>query len=228
MKITRRHFFKASSGTVAASVLPLNAVAVAIDNEKTDQATGNYLEIIEGLTRKRPSETHRGDMIYRQLGSTGMEVSIIGMGGYHLGKTSDANAAIQLVRTAIDHGISFMDNCWDYNQGESEIRLGKALQDGYRNRAFLMTKIDGRTKSAASQQIDESLRRLQTDHLDLLQHHEVIRLDDPDRIFGTDGAQEAVLAAQKAGKTRFIGFTEHKDPFAPADVRSGATTRVPF
>ena len=213
MKITRRNFVKASSVTVAASVLPANALTVAIDKETTDQATGNNLEVIEGLTRNRPAETRQGDMLYRQLGSTGAEVSIIGMGGYHMGNTSDANAAVQLIRAAIDHGITFMDNCWDYNQGESEIRLGKALQDGYRNRVFLMTKIDGRTKSAATQQIDESLRRLQTDHLDLLQHHEVIRLDDPDRIFGTDGAQEAILAAQKAGKTRFIGFTGHKDPF---------------
>jgi hypothetical protein len=117
MKITRRHFFKTSSGTVAASVLPLNALPITIDKEKTDQATDNNLEIIKGLTRDRPAETRKGDMVYRQLGSTGVEVSIIGMGGYHLGKTSDPGAAIQFIRTAIDHGISFMDNCWDYNLG---------------------------------------------------------------------------------------------------------------
>src|SRR5207248_9130340 len=105
-----------------------------------------------------------------------------------------------------------MDNCWDYHDGGSELRMGKALQDGYRKKVFLMTKIDGRTREAAARQIDQSLKRLQTDHLDLLQHHEVLRLEDPDRIFAEGVAQEAVLAAQKAGKVRFIGFTGHKDP----------------
>jgi predicted aldo/keto reductase-like oxidoreductase len=105
-----------------------------------------------------------------------------------------------------------MDNCWDYNNGASEERMGKALRDGYRQKVFLMTKIDGRTKDLAAKQIDESLRRLQTDRIDLMQHHEVIRLEDPDRIFAAGGAQEAMLAAQKAGKVRYIGFTGHKDP----------------
>src|SRR5262249_57183739 len=109
-------------------------------------------------------------------------------------------------------GITFMDNCWDYHDGGSELRMGKALRDGYRKKVFLMTKIDGRTREAAARQIDQSLQRLQTDHLDLLQHHEVIRMEDPDRIFAPGGAMEAVLAAQKAGKVRFIGFTRPKDP----------------
>jgi aryl-alcohol dehydrogenase-like predicted oxidoreductase len=106
-----------------------------------------------------------------------------------------------------------MDNCWDYNGGASEIRMGKALRDGYRDKVFLMTKIDGRTREAAARQIDESLRRLQTDHLDLLQYHEVIRLEDPDRIFANGGAHEAMADAQKAGKVRHVGFTGHKDPY---------------
>jgi predicted aldo/keto reductase-like oxidoreductase len=105
-----------------------------------------------------------------------------------------------------------MDNSWDYNQGQSEIRMGKALKGGYRQKVFLMTKLDGRTKEEAAKQLDESLQRLQTDHLDLIQHHEVIRFDDPDRIFAEGGAQEAVLEAKKAGKVRYIGFTGHKDP----------------
>ncbi len=105
-----------------------------------------------------------------------------------------------------------MDNSWDYHDGGSEIRMGKALRDGYREKVFLMTKIDGRTRDAAAKQIDDSLARLQTDRIDLLQHHEVIRLEDPDRIFAEGGAREAVLAAQKAGKIRYIGFTGHKDP----------------
>ena len=153
-------------------------------------------------------------MIYRQLGKTGERVSAIGLGGYHIGKSSiPEQDSIQLVRQAVDRGITFMDNCWDYNDGVSEERMGKALQGGYRNKVFLMTKIDGRTKAAAAQQIDESLRRLQTDHVDLMQFHEVIRLEDPDRIFSEGGAMEAMLEAKKAGKVRYIGFTGHKDPY---------------
>jgi predicted aldo/keto reductase-like oxidoreductase len=154
-----------------------------------------------------------GQMIYRTLGRTGERVSAIGLGGFHIGqpKLSDEES-IRLIRSAIDGGINFMDNSWDYNQGQSEIREGKALKDGYRQKVFLMTKLDGRTKQEASKQIDESLRRLQTDHLDLIQHHEIIRFDDPDRIFAEGGAQEAVLEAKKAGKVRYIGFTGHKDP----------------
>ena len=120
--------------------------------------------------------------------------------------------AIRIVRTALDSGVNFLDNCWDYNGGESEMRMGKALRDGYRAKAFLMTKIDGHTKKAAAQQIDESLRRLQTDHVDLLQFHEVIRPDDPEKIFGSGGSFEAMTEARAAGKLRFIGFTGHKSP----------------
>jgi len=161
---------------------------------------------------KGPKETRRGDMLYRQLGRTGVEVSAIGMGGHHIGLIETEEASIQLIRSAIDGGITFMDNSWDYHNGKSETWMGKALRDGYRDKVFLMTKIDGRTKTAAAKQIDESLKRLQTDHIDLLQHHENIRMEDADRIFGEDGAQEAVLAAKKAGKIRFVGFTGHKDP----------------
>jgi predicted aldo/keto reductase-like oxidoreductase len=108
--------------------------------------------------------------------------------------------------------VTFMDNSWDYHNGGSEERMGKALKDGYRQKVFLMTKIDGRTKESAAKQIDECLKRLQTDHIDLLQHHEIIRMEDPDRIFAESGANEAVLEAKKAGKVRYIGFTGHKDP----------------
>jgi len=149
---------------------------------------------------------------YRQLGRTGEKVSLVGMGGYHLGKQADPNESITIIRKALDEGINFLDNCWDYNDGESEIRMGKALRDGYRDKAFLMTKIDGRTKSSAVSQIDDSLRRLQTDHIDLLQFHEVIRDTDPDRIFAKGGALEAVVEAKRDGKIRFIGFTGHKSP----------------
>jgi len=149
---------------------------------------------------------------YRTLGRSGEKVSLIGLGGYHLGKQSDPDESIRIIRTGIDEGINFLDNCWDYNNGESELRMGKALRDGYRQKAFLMTKIDGRNKTAAATQINESLRRLQTDRIDLLQFHEVIRDSDPDRIFAKGGAMEAALEAQKSGKVRFIGFTGHKSP----------------
>jgi len=149
---------------------------------------------------------------YRILGRTGEQVSVIGLGGFHIGMNMSESDAIQLVRSAVDRGINFMDNSWDYNNGESEIRMGKALRDGYRQKVFLMTKLDGRTKEAAAKQIDESLQRLQTDHVDLIQHHEVIRFEDPDRIFAEGGAHEAVLEAKKAGKVRYVGFTGHKDP----------------
>lgn len=149
----------------------------------------------------------------RVLGHTGEKVSMIGIGGFHLGAPSvDEQVAIRIIRTALDNGVNFLDNCWDYNNGESEVRMGKALKDGYRQKAFLMTKIDGRTKAAAEQQMNDSLRRLQTDHIDLLQFHEVIRETDPGRIFGKGGGMEAALEAKKKGKIRYIGFTGHKSP----------------
>ena len=150
---------------------------------------------------------------YRELGRTGQKVSCLGLGGSHIGKPElSSEEGIRLIRKALDHGLNFMDNCWDYNDGESEVRMGKALRDGYRQKAFLMTKFDGRTREEAAKQIDESLKRLQTDHVDLLQFHETIRFDDPDRFFAPGGAAEALVAARKAGKTRYIGFTGHKDP----------------
>ena len=152
-------------------------------------------------------------MIYREIGSTGEKVSAIGIGGWHLGRKGvDEALAIRIVRTAVDGGINFLDNCWDYNDGASEIRMGKALRDGYRSKAFLMTKIDGRSKRAATEQLDESLRRLGVDCIDLVQHHEILRYEDPHRIFDPDGANAALIAARKAGKIRYIGFTGHKDP----------------
>jgi len=159
-----------------------------------------------------PDETVRGEMRYRRLGRTLEEVSLVGLGGHHIGRQQDEQESITIIRTAIDRGINFLDNCWDYNDGASEVRMGKALAGGYRERVFLMTKIDGRTRAAAARQIDESLGRLRTDRIDLLQFHEVIRLEDPDRIFAPGGALEAVLAARKAGKVRYVGFTGHKDP----------------
>jgi len=186
--MTRREFLRV---TMAASVTPVLPAGVA-----TAAAGG-------AATTTLPR---------RRLGRTGAEVSLIGLGGFHIGKQEDARESVRIIRAAIDGGVTFLDNCWDYNGGESEVRMGKALRDGYRSRVFLMSKIDGRDRATAATQIDESLRRLQTDHLDLLQLHEVIYPEDPDRAFAKGGAIEALEAARKAGKVRFIGFTGHKSP----------------
>src|SRR5204863_7180481 len=158
----------------------------------------------------RPGETE-ATIPMRSLGRTGERVSAIGLGGFHLGKPDLPEAeSVRIIRTAIDAGVNFLDNSWDYNDGRSEIRMGKALRDGYRERAFLMTKIDGQTRAAAARQIEESLRRLQTDVIDLLQFHEIIRMEDPDRIFANGGAIEATLDANAAVKIRYTSSTGNK------------------
>ncbi len=211
----RRQFLTRAA---AATFLSANAimrgqsqVAETGQSPQTDSSSGGAARRIPRVTSPG---TMRGEMLYRPLGTTGVEVSTIGMGGSHLGQaTVDEDMAIRLIHEGLDRGINFLDNAWDYNEGRSEERVGKALaQGGYRQKAFVMTKIDGRTKEAAANQIDDCLKRLKVDHIDLLQHHEVIRYDDPDRIFNEGGSMEAVLAAKQAGKIRFIGFTGHKDP----------------
>jgi len=166
----------------------------------------------EGQIPLAPAAISAAQMPMRPLGKTGVQVSRIGLGGAHIGRQSDEQESIRIIRRAIDRGVTFMDNAWDYNGGKSEERMGKALRDGYRQKAFLMTKLDGRTKAAATEQLEQSLRRLQTDMIDLVQVHEVIRFSDPARVFGMGGAIEALTDARKAGKLRFIGFTGHKSP----------------
>lgn len=196
----RRHFL----GRAAAAVALQSAVCL----------TAQHSQVLadDSTSGQRLPDVKRGDMRYRQLGKTGEEVSILGLGGHHIGRQKDESDSIRIIRAAIDAGINFMDNCWDYHDGGSEVRMGKALKDGYRKKVLLMTKIDGRTKEAAAQQLNQSLNRLQTDVIDLVQFHEIIRLEDPDRIFAEGGAMEAMLAAKKEGKIRYIGFTGHKDP----------------
>jgi predicted aldo/keto reductase-like oxidoreductase len=206
METTRSHFIAqtaALAGTLAGGAAAGPAFA------KENLMSEPHAPLLE---YQMPQTTRTGDMVYRSLGHTGEQVSLIGMGGFHIGKQQDEQESIKLIRTAIDRGINFLDNSWDYNEGESEIRMGKALQNGYRSRVFLMTKYDGRTKESATQQLEESLKRLQTDHLDLWQFHENIRMEDPDRFFAKGGALEAVMVAKQAGKIRYIGFTGHKDP----------------
>ncbi len=171
------------------------------------------------------ADERRGDMLYRTFGRTGIQVSAIGLGGSHVGAPADENVGIRIVRTAIDRGITFMDNCWDYYDGKSEVVMGKALRDGYRQKVFLMTKFDGRTRESTARQIDESLRRLQTDYIDLMQYHENIRLEDPDRFFAAGGPLEALEEARKAGQIRFIGFTGHKDPIVHVRMLEMAAER---
>jgi aryl-alcohol dehydrogenase-like predicted oxidoreductase len=197
-------------GTVA-------AVVGVTASHKVTEAASVTTRLAQNTAPVPPStrqngEIRRGDMPYRVLGRTGEMVSAIGLGGFHIGIPRDEAEGIRLIRSAIDRGINFMDNCWDYHNGGSETRMGKALQDGYRQKVFLMTKIDGRTKAAAARQINESLQRLQTDVIDLMQIHEIIRLEDPDRCFAPNGAMEALQEAKQAGKIRYIGFTGHKDP----------------
>jgi predicted aldo/keto reductase-like oxidoreductase len=204
----RRSLFRgAVAGSLAATLAPAAQAAspAAIAPPESD------LPPLPTLTD--PGERH-GDMLYRKLGNTGVRVSAIGFGGSHFAKPKlSQTESIRLCHAAIERGITFMDNSWDYNQGVSEERMGMALaQGGYRQRVFLMTKVDGRTKEAAQMQLETSLNRLQTDHIDLWQFHEVLRFDDPDRIFAPGGAIEAAMEARKAGKVRFIGFTGHKDP----------------
>jgi predicted aldo/keto reductase-like oxidoreductase len=187
----RRDFLKSASAVGVSATIPTNP-----------QAT-------PPSPIKRPESPN---MIYRELGTTGERVSAIGMGGYHLGKQPDPNESIQLIHAGIDRGITFLDNCWDYNDGISEVRMGQALRNGYRQKVFLMTKMDGRTAVEYDKQLEQSLGRLQTDMIDLVQFHEIIRMEDPDRIFAPGGAIEAAIAARQAGKIRYIGFTGHKDP----------------
>jgi uncharacterized protein len=149
----------------------------------------------------------------RKLGRADVEVSILGIGGYHIGVSSLSDAeGVRIVQRALDEGINFLDNCWDYNDGQSEVRMGMALTNGYRQKAFLMTKIDGRTAASARKQLEDSLTRLKTDHIDLVQLHEVIRMGDPEQAFQPGNVMDVLQQARKDGKIRFIGFTGHKSP----------------
>ena len=182
--LTRRRFLKGTTYGVCAASL-------------ASQAQG------------RPAE---GTVPTRMLGNTGVEVSMLGLGGHHIGKIKDDNEAISLVRRAIDMGVTFMDNAWEYHRGRSEEIMGRALSDGYRAKTFLMTKHHGRDKKTAMLHLEDSLRKLRTDVIDLWQFHEIVYHADPEMIFAANGGIEAAYLAKKQGKVRFVGFTGHKDP----------------
>ena len=200
----RRKFLKRAAAVAAMTSLNSARGHSALPDSALSGAAGGVpaplVRSVEGIGRRR-------------LGRADAEVSIIGIVGYHLGLAGvTEQEAIQIVRSALDRGINFLDNCWDYNGGTSEERMGKALENGYREKAFLMTKLDGRTGQAARQQLEDSLRRLKTDHLDLIQIHEVIRMTDPEQAFQPGNVMEVLQQARKEGKVRFIGFTGHKSP----------------
>ena len=201
MDVSRRDLLKVAS---TAGLAAIGAAAADGTSLPTETSAAQALPT--------PNQPKSSEMLYRQLGQTGERVSVIGLGGYHIGQIKTESESIQLIRSAIDRGINFMDNCWDYHSGRSHRWMGAALKNGYRQKVFLMTKIDGRTKAAAVQQIDDALRDLQVDHIDLLQHHEILRYEDPDRVFAPGGSMEALVEARKAGKIRYIGFTGHKHP----------------
>ena len=216
----RRRFIQAAAGTAAALGASSAPAAQGSQTVNDPSALPNL-----HLPKTRPDDPadlpfvtdpgeRRGEMLYRRFGGTDEVISAIGMGGFHLGKEAVSDAeATRLIHQGIERGITFMDNCWDYNKGRSELRMGEALQEGSRrDKVFLMSKMDGRTKKDALTQIDASLHRLRTDRLDLVQHHEILRFDDPDRVFAEGGAMEGFLEAKMAGKVRHIGFTGHKDP----------------
>ena len=161
----------------------------------------------------------------RKLGRTGLEVSMLGIGGYHIGTQPEEADSIRIVREAIDHGVTFLDNCWDYNKGVSEERMGKALRDGYRQRVVLMTKLDGRTAAAVTGQLEQSLRRLGTDVLDVVQIHEVIRDTDPDRVFGPGGAIRR--RASRGSSRRSAGRSRRPSSKASSASSDSPATRAP-
>ena len=193
--LDRRHFVKGMAGAAMATVVGGNLLGQTVTDEK------GSLKSEEGLV---PSKL---------LGKTGVRVSALGVGGFHLGTAKDQNEATEIVSAALDAGVNFFDNAWEYHEGESENRLGKALQ-GKRDRVVLMTKVctHGRGRDVAMRMLEESLRRLKTDHLDIWQIHEVVYWNDPDLIFAPGGAAEALVEAKRQGKVRFVGFTGHKDP----------------
>jgi uncharacterized protein len=201
---TRRSFVKKSAVGLTASLMARAAFGSDIPVDAASDAASN-------VERGDPPSDEQ--VPHRPLGKTGVQVSALGVGGYHLGSIKDQNESNELVARALAAGINFFDNAWEYHDGISEERLGNALQ-GKRDSAFLMTKVctHGRTKEIAMKQLEESLRRLRTDHLDLWQIHEVVYYNDPDMIFAPNGAAEALLDAKKQGKVRFIGFTGHKNP----------------
>ncbi len=224
-EVSRRRFLQGAALTGAAAVVPGASIAA--------EAQATYpKETGKGAEAKLPNPivpnfegeyggaaTGSFQVPRRAMGSTGLQVSIIGMGGYHLGTASSQDEVNEMVAKAMDHGINFFDNAWEYHKGLSEERVGQALK-GKRDQAIVMTKVctHGRKKDVAMRMLEESLKRLQTDHLDVWQVHEVVYYNDPEKCYEPDGVLEALTAAKQQGKVRFVGFTGHKNPTIHLDM----------
>jgi aryl-alcohol dehydrogenase-like predicted oxidoreductase len=220
IELSRRRFLQTAALTGAAAVVPVAAEAQAAS--RATAATESRLPnpIVPNFAGDYGGASLPNFQVpKRAMGSTGLQVSIIGMGGYHLGTVGTQDEANNMVAKALDHGINFFDNAWEYHKGTSEERVGTALK-GKRDQAIVMTKVctHGRKKDVAMRMLEESLRRLQTDHLDVWQVHEVIYYNDPEKAYETDGVLEALTAAKQQGKVRFVGFTGHKNPSIHLDM----------
>ena len=207
IKLTRRNFIKAS---IAATIMsPLTTLGGCSPNSENSAPSA-----VQGLGFAPPSIDVVNGMPYRFLGKTGAKVSLLGVGGHHIGRISAPQDAISVIRTALDEGVNFLDNAWGYNRGRSEELMGQALRGGYREKAFLMTKVYARDEKGSMENLEDSLRRLKTDVIDLWQFHEIDEKIDTEMIFAKDGAIHAAIKAKEQGKVRFIGFTGHKSPQA--------------
>jgi predicted aldo/keto reductase-like oxidoreductase len=211
-QISRRGFLRGSASALAGGALLGAQTGCQLAPSHASAVGGALPEVAATIFATPPTLERRGDMPYRRFGRTRELVSLLGVGGYHIGVQASAEESVRVIRTCIDEGVNFLDNAWEYNRGVSETRMGLALQDGYRQKVFLMTKVCGRDRETAMRQLEESLRRLKTDVIDLWQFHECNYDNDPDWIFAADGAVHAALAARQQGKIRYIGFTGHKSP----------------
>ena len=223
--LSRRRFLQGAAVAGMSAVVPA-AGAQATYPKSTGAGPGpdlpnplvpNFQGQYSGLA---PTSSGGGFQVPRRaMGSTGLQVSILGMGGFHLGTVSGQMEANNMVAKAMDHGINFFDNAWEYHEGMSEERVGTALK-GKRDNAIVMTKVctHGRKKDIAMQMLENSLTRLQTDHLDVWQVHEVVYYNDPELCYDVDGVLEALTAAKQQGKVRFVGFTGHKNPSIHLDM----------
>jgi uncharacterized protein len=205
ISLSRRNFLKISlAGTIMGPLTPFG-----YQNPKEVNAAPSAGQ---SLGSAPPTVDVVNGMPYRSLGKTGAKVSLLGVGGWHIGAIPSPQEAISVIRTALDEGVNFLDNAWDYNHGQSEERMGQALRDGYREKAFLMTKVCARDAKGAMENLEDSLRRLKTDVIDLWQFHEISHDIDREMIFAMDGAIHAANKAKEQGKVRFIGFAGHKSP----------------
>jgi aryl-alcohol dehydrogenase-like predicted oxidoreductase len=226
--LSRRRFMQSAAIAGATTVMPPGALASpageaqAVEGKRVkDDGQGRAANLVIPNFSGRYGQVTIPDFEVpkRPMGSTGLQVSILGVGGFHLGTASGQMEVNNMVAKALDHGINFFDNAWEYHKGMSEERVGTALK-GKRDHAIVMTKVctHGRKKEIAMQQLEESLRRLQTDHLDVWQVHEVIYYNDPELAYQTEGVLEALTAAKQQGKVRFVGFTGHKNPSIHLDM----------